>query len=457
MRRIWAVASNTIAQAIRLKVASIVIVLLVVLLPMLGLTVVGDQTLKGKLQTFSSYGLSLTSILLCLLTIVISCYSLTSDLKYKQIFLVATKPIRRFELVLGKFLGVVVLDMLLLAIFSGIILGLTWALPWIAKGTPEVQRQQADLEFFTARAVLTPGVDEQAIEQEVQRRYEQLVKDDQIPENMTRGQVFSQLRNQEIFRSKTCEPGREKIWEFDSVRTRDPNDLLFVRYKYRIAGQGIDSQIAGAWQIGDIRPLKTGQYPGTPIFVVERTEATQTELEFAVPAACVAADGFVGVVFFNNPQINTQTIILDNLKVMYRTGSFEGNFFRVAGMILVRLVFLAALGVSVSTWLSFPVAVLICLAAYTSGMINGFIMESFLNLSATMNMFYNFTIRPILWFLPKFDEQFNPTAYLVEAKSLGWMFLAQAWGVTALIKSGLLLLIGMEVFRHREISKTTNG
>ena len=377
MRRIWAVASNTIAQAIRLKSAGIVIVLLAVLLPMMGLTVVGDQTLKGKLQTFSSYGLSLTSVLLCLLTIVISCYSLTSDLKYKQIFLVATKPIRRFELLLGKFLGVVVLDVLLLTIFSGIVYGLTWSLQRFVKASDE-QRQQADLEFFTARAVLTPGIDEQAVEQEVQRRYEQLRRDDQIPENMTRGQVFAQIRSQELFRAKTCEPGREKIWEFNSVQTRDPNDLIFVRYKYRIAGQGIDDQIAGAWQIGDIRPLMTGQSPGTPIFVVERTEATQTELEFAVPASCVAADGFVGVVFFNDPQRNTQTIILENLKVMYRTGSFEGNFLRVAGMILVRLIFLAALGVSVSTWLSFPVAVLICLAAYTSGMINGFIMESFL-------------------------------------------------------------------------------
>ena len=456
MRRIWAIASNTIAQAIRLKSAGIIIVLLAVLLPMMGLTVVGDQTLKGKLQTFSSYGLSLTSVLLCLLTIVISCYSLTSDLKYKQIFLVATKPIRRHELLLGKFLGVIVLDVLLLTIFSGIVYGLTWSLPWLVKA-PQGQRQQADREFFTARAVLTPTLDEQAVEQEVQRRYDQLRKDDQIPEDMTRERVLGQIRSQELFRAKACEPSHEKIWEFDSVRAKDPNDLIFVRYKYRVAGQTLDTQIAGAWKIGDIRPLKTGQPPGTPIFAVERIETTQTELEFAVPAACVAADGYVGLVFFNDPQNNTQTIILDDLKVMYRTGSFEGNFLRVAGMILVRLVFLAAMGVSVSTWLSFPVAVLICLAAYTSGMINGFIIESIKSLSSTLTILYAFSIQPILWFIPKFDEQFNPTDYLVEAKTLGWLFLAQAWGVTALIKSGLLLLVGMWIFRHREISKTTSG
>lgn len=456
MRRIWAVASNTIAQAIRLKSAGIVIVLLFVLLPMMGLTVVGDQTLKGKLQTFSSYGLSLTSILLCLLTIVISCYSLTSDLKYKQIFLVTTKPIRRFELLLGKFLGVVVLDAILLTLFSAIILGLTWSLPWWVKA-PEGQQQQADREFFTARAVLVPTTNEKAIEEEVKRRYDQLRKEDQIPEDMTRERVLSEIRSQELFRAKTCEPGRAKLWTFEQVRVKNPNDMIFIRYKFRISNDPLESQVLSTWEIGDTRPLESGQNPGTPIFPVQRMDATQTELEFSVPSSCVAADGFLGILFFNDLQNNSKTIILDDLKVMYRTGSFEGNFLRVAAMILVRLVFLAALGVSVSTWLSFPVAVLICLVAYASGMINGFILESLKSLSLTLDILYRLTIRPILWFLPKFDEQFNPTAYLVEAKSLGWLFLAQAWGITAFIKSGILLVFGMWVFHNREISKTTSG
>ena len=105
MRRIWAVAVNTIAQAVRMKIAAVFIVLLLILLPMMSLIVTGDGTLKGKLQTFVSYGLSLTSLLLCLLTIIISIYSLSSDIKQCQIWTVLTKPIRRFELLCGKLLG----------------------------------------------------------------------------------------------------------------------------------------------------------------------------------------------------------------------------------------------------------------------------------------------------------------------------------------------------------------
>ena len=81
MRSIWAVATNSIKQALRMKIAAVFVVLLIVLLPVMGVSMTGDGTLKGRLQTFVSYGLSLTSFLLCLLTIVVSIYSLTSDIK----------------------------------------------------------------------------------------------------------------------------------------------------------------------------------------------------------------------------------------------------------------------------------------------------------------------------------------------------------------------------------------
>ena len=105
MRRMWAVATNTIRQALRMKVAAIFIVLLLVLLPVMGFTATGDGTLKGRLQTFVSYGLSLTSLLLSLLTIIISIYAITSDLEHRQIYTVVTKPIRRYQIILGKVLG----------------------------------------------------------------------------------------------------------------------------------------------------------------------------------------------------------------------------------------------------------------------------------------------------------------------------------------------------------------
>ena len=78
MRSIWAVAVNMIKQALRLKIAAVFIVLLLVLLPVMGLTMTGDGTVKGRMQAFVSYGMSLTAFLLAMLTIFTTTYSLTS-------------------------------------------------------------------------------------------------------------------------------------------------------------------------------------------------------------------------------------------------------------------------------------------------------------------------------------------------------------------------------------------
>jgi ABC-type transport system involved in multi-copper enzyme maturation permease subunit len=121
MRSIWAVAKNTVKQALRMKIAVVFIILLLVLLPVIGITTTGDETLKGRLQTFVSYGLSLTGLLLCLLTIIVSVYTVTSDIKYRQIYTVITKPIRRFQFLLGKLLGIILLDVALLVLFSSFI------------------------------------------------------------------------------------------------------------------------------------------------------------------------------------------------------------------------------------------------------------------------------------------------------------------------------------------------
>jgi ABC-type transport system involved in multi-copper enzyme maturation permease subunit len=155
MRRVWAVAKNTIRQAVRMKVALIFIVLLLVLLPVMGLTATGDGTLKGRLQTFVSYGLSLTSLLLCLLTIIVSIYSVTSDIEQRQIYTVVTKPIRRYQLILGKLVGVIVLDVCLLAVFAGIVYGVTRFMPDFFDASDEELRQ-VENEFYTARASLVP-------------------------------------------------------------------------------------------------------------------------------------------------------------------------------------------------------------------------------------------------------------------------------------------------------------
>ncbi len=161
-----------------MKIAAVFIILLAVLLPVMGFSMSGDGTLKGRLQTFVSYGLSLSSLLLCLLTVAVSCYSITSDFEYKQVYTVLTKPIRRFKFLLGKLLGVIVLSGSLLILFSAVIYGITIYMPRLC-GASEDELLAAQNEFYTARVGLMPA--EVDVSAEVEQEYEKRFKTGQLP------------------------------------------------------------------------------------------------------------------------------------------------------------------------------------------------------------------------------------------------------------------------------------
>jgi hypothetical protein len=451
MRSIWAVATNTIKQALRMKIAAVFVILLIILLPVMGAAMTGDGTMKGRLQTFVSYGLSLTSFLLCLLTIIVSIYSLTSDIKQRQIYTVITKPIRRFQLLFGKLLGVILLDVALLVLFSAIIYAVTIYIPKYFRAT-EAELVQLDNEFYTAREGLIPA--EVDVTQEVLEAYEKLKKSGRLPEGVPREKVIARLTEDQKSWKRAAVPGQQLIWEFQNVKPLDPNQSLFIRFKYDVSINPPDLNVYAIWTIGDYRQIKYGTKIETPIRDFDRKDVIRTFHEIEVPADVVADDGYLAVGFRNLPLNNTVVIFPpeDGLEVLYEADTFTGNFIRAALLILFRLIFLACLGILASTFLSFPVAILLCLVVFFTATVSGFCLESFDFLGENLSWVYSYTIRPVILLLPQFDK-FNPAKFLVPARLLRWSLLAKVAGLMVCIKALLLLLLALLIFSFREIAK----
>ncbi len=455
MRRMWAVATNTIRQALRMKVAAIFIVLLLVLLPVLVCTASGDGTLKGRLQTFVSYGLSLTSLLLSLLTIIVSVYSITSDIEHRQIYTVVTKPIRRYELIVGKFLGVIVLDVALLTLFAGIIYGCAVLVPRFVRTSPE-DRTQIDNEFYTARASLVPPqVD---VSEEVKALYRKLEAEDQLEAAFPRStpvEIRKQLTRRFQLEKRAADVGRVRIWEFRNVRPSDPNQQsLFVRFKYDVSVTPADEQVYGDWRIGDLRGLQNGTPVDTPVWRVSRRDPVRKFREIEVPASVVAKDGYLAVGFMN-PTWN-ETVVLfpveDGLEVLYKADSFLANFVRGALLILFRLVFLACLGMMAASFLSFPGAILFCLAVFVTGATSSGILESFGYMSKNVGIVYRYTIEAVIHLLPQFDQS-NPTQFLVPARLISWTLIGRVALGMVCLKGAVVLILALVIFSFRELAK----
>jgi hypothetical protein len=451
MRSIWAVATNTIRQALRMKIAAAFIILLLVLLPVMGASMTGDNTIKGRLQTFVSYGLSLTSILLCLLTLIVSIYSITSDLKQRQIYTVITKPIRRFQFLLGKLLGVVLLDAALLILFSVIIYSIAVFMPRFYKATTS-ELAQVNNEFFTARAGLAPP--QLDVSKEVHEVYNKLKETGQLPENMTYNEIIAQITSVKKLEKRAVPPGHILPMEFTGIKPLDPNESLFIRFKYDVAVAPPDSQIVGRWIVGDYQYILYGKQTDTPIYDEIHKNSIRTIHEIEVPASVVPASGRLCVAFANHPSNNTVVIfpLEDGLEVLYKADTFGANFIRASLLILFRLFFLACLGILAASFLSFPVAILFCLVIFFTAMFSNFVIESFNFLGQNLSGVYSYTIKPVIHLLPQFDK-FNPTKFLVPARLLSWISVARAAGLMVGIKSLLLLFIALIIFSFKEIAK----
>ena len=436
-----------------MKIAAVFIILLVVLLPVMGASMTGDGTLKGRLQTFVSYGLSLTSLLLCLLTIIVSIYSLTSDIEQRQIYTVLTKPVRRFQLLLGKLLGVILLDVALLVLFSAIIYGITIYTPKFYNAT-EAELAQVENEFYTARAALTPP--EVDVTREVLDTYSKLEKTGQLEQlfrGLSRKKIIAAITSRKLFEKRTAVVGQQLLWEFDNVKPLDPNQSLFVKFKYDVSVNPPDLQVYGRWVVGDYRQVRYGEKIKTPIYTFDRKDLIRTFYEQEVPADAVAEDGYLAVGFLNVPLNNTPVIFPpDGLQVLYEAGSFPANFIKAVLLILFRLIFLASLGILASTFLSFPVAILLSLVVFFTATFSGFCLESFDFLSENLSGLYRYTVRPVILLLPQFDK-FNPTKFLVPAQLVGWSLLARVALSLICIKAVLLLLLALLIFCFREIAK----
>jgi len=448
MHSIWAVATNTIKQALRMKVAAVFLILLLILLPVMGISATGDGTLKGRLQTFVSYGLSLTSILLCLLTIIISIYSVTSDIEQRQIYTVITKPIRRSQFLLGKLLGVILLDLILLSVFSAIIYTITIYTPQFFNAT-EAEHIQVNNEFFTARAALTvPAVD---VSQQVEDTYKKLEISNELPENLSRDEIIAELTKQQQLAKRAADVGQVLVWEFDNVEPLAQS--MFIKFKYDVAVNPPDMQVYGRWFAGDYQYIRYGTESKTPIYDRIHKHSIRNFHEIEVPADVVPKHGRLAVAFQNVPLNNTVIFFPpDGIEVLYKAGAFTGNFIRAVLLILLRLIFLACLGILASTFLSFPVAILLCLVLFSTASFSGFVIESFSFLSENISVIYSYTIKWIIQLLPQFDK-FNPAKFLVPARLLSWSLLAKCAAVMVCIKAFLLFVIALVIFSYREIAK----
>src|SRR4029077_17074258 len=116
MQRLLAITWLTWKAAFRFRLFLVIAVLLLASVVGLPLLIKDDGTARGFTQILLTYTLSTITALLGLSTLWLACGTLARDIEECQMQMVAVKPVGRWQIWLGKWLGIVSLNVALLGL-----------------------------------------------------------------------------------------------------------------------------------------------------------------------------------------------------------------------------------------------------------------------------------------------------------------------------------------------------
>jgi hypothetical protein len=454
MQPLLAIALLTWKAAFRFRLFLVVAVLLLGSVVGLPLLIKDDGTARGFTQILLTYTLGTISTLLGLSTLWLACGTLARDIEDCTVQVVAIKPVARWQIWLGKWLGIMSLNAALLALSGASVYGL---LQWRATRLPADQQKILRNEVLVARgSAKPPGLDKEIQEETDRLLRERLQKnpDSRADVVEARKQILEQVKAE----YQIVPPGYMHIWQLD---LGGPNQVargqtVFLRLKFNAADKSTSGTFDGRVRVGVPRE--------TPLWHSDvMSLAPDTFHEFEVPAN-FDDKGVLTVTFLNANNTALLFPLEDGMEVLYRQGGFGPNFIRGLGIIFCWMALLATLGLASASFLSFPVAAFLALGVLTLALSSGTMSNA---VSEGTLMGYNsetgrsghspadvvaIPVFKAVLELINLAKDFSPIDALSTGRSVTWGELGRAFGQIVLLLSGSIGLIGILIFSRRELA-----
>lgn len=467
---ITGVAHTLLLEATRQRISLACIGGLLVLLPLLPLFISSRDPLRYQVQTFIARGTGSVFLVAAFLTLLLACATVAFEIRDRQIWSVLTKPVSRLQFLSGKWLGLAVLDALILSVAGTAVLVQVSLLSARPAGSVE-DAAALQSQVLVARASERPvykGMDPIELRDAVNREIENdsVLRGEIEAGAKSEADVVRQLRVQKITEFSTAQrtiaAGASRSYSFSGLlEARKAGIAPMLRYSFHSGPDSSHQVYPVSFLFGDLPPQLVEYVP------VQRNV-------IPVPAEAIAEDGTLRVTIVNGAMMEGGRIMpapwsmnfdADGLEVLHRVGGFGGNFLRAMLVDWGKLLFIAALGVSAAGVLSFPVAVLVAMTIFIVGSISPFLeiaVDQFavpIDAPWFMQVFEAFirgVVGSVQWLLAPFASVGSSTD-LVDGRLIPWGSVGRAVGLIGLLWSALAFAVGGWAFSRKEIAIYSGG
>jgi len=452
MHKIVAIAWVTVRGAIRSRVVLTLTGVLVAVVIGFPLMVRGDGTLAGHVQILIGFTLRAVGFILGLAAVGSGCGAFALEIQNRQIQLLVTKPVRPIEIWLGKALGLILLQGVLLGCCGA---GLYGMLRWTAQAERWEAAEWAGLHdrILVSRAVAVPFVlDAPGQAREI---YEREVVTDPMLAQADRMDAMRAILRQIEAQSFSIGPGAERTWPVRLPFLSDTECPLMLQFRFAKSIPDIET-VSGVWRI---------RAPGSSVSHEQRGEwRPQVLNRIWIPADVVQGGKDLEISFFNQDPV--AGLLFDphrGVEVQMQRGTFEMNLLRALGGMFFRLILLTAVGLAAGTLFSLPVAglcsfclvLLLQLGDYVTGMAaqhryfgEGSSQDSAATVAAdrSLRLMYrtlDTVIRPL--------RGLDAVEAVASGRRISWGQTGSAFAIQVLLYGGILAWLSAAGLRRREL------
>jgi hypothetical protein len=368
MRPSLAIAANLLREVARRRSSILFLAVVAGLAVALPGLPGGGGDLRSRLQRDVSYGVGFPLLLIALATISLAAGAIALDADRRRLDLVVTKPARRWQVVLGKLLGILAIDAVLLA---SVLAGFALRVEVIEsrRGVSAEEETAARERFFTPRRAApsaAPPVDPAALE----RLMKEMEGSGGVEAGDARSARGIEIRARRSLSRLRLEPGKTAALRFlDVTPEGDPAGPIFIRATIHSSPPGLAPRFECRWR----RPDPPGD------LITSSRGVTGVPHETAFPAS-LSSGGALRVALENPAEENqSATLIADHaaIEALYAWGRFWPNVLRAFAAAFAALFFLASVCLLGSALFTFPTASLLGLFFYITGLGSSFLLDTF--------------------------------------------------------------------------------
>lgn len=480
------VARAVVDEAMRMKIVLVLIVLVMLIVPILPYAGGAEdaarpaELLKYRIGAFLAWSLWATAILLGLMTVFLSCWTIAGDVRYRQVYMTMTKPVSRAQYLQAKWLGICMLNLLLVAVAGAGIYTFARVMEQLPEARDAYDRQAVGEQVLTARVAVSPRLPEgQSLAQRIRERWSSVAPTPELLAAGSNPQAMAEELKRERSRWHTIAYLGSQTYVFSGLqRARQAARTVQLRIKPAADNDPDNGRIRFSMKING-RP-----YP-VPELLLDQVHV------LPIPSSAIDEGGRLTLQIINQHPFDksrthrTQLSFTpdEGLQLLYRYGGFGPNLVRGLAMVWLQLCFLAMLGLGAGTFLGFPVACLVSMVIYVTALLSSFLSDSLsyyagveraetwwdLITSYPAALWENLTkweiwgaIKVIIRLIgesfvslvPAFST-YNPIPLIADGQAVSYGLVGRTALMVGVVWTGVVALVAYAIFRRRELARVT--